>query len=117
MSPGRPLASSLIFAGDVGGTKTHLALFDPGPPLRLVRLETFRSGSYPSIEAMLDAFLGDGAGPLAAAALGVAGPVVGETVVPPNVPWESGCGAEPPSMRRSSTRGASRRSWLEFRCG
>ncbi len=25
----------MILAGDVGGTKTLLALFDPGPPLRL----------------------------------------------------------------------------------
>jgi len=77
----------VILAGDVGGTKTHLALFDPGPPLRLVRLETFRSSAFPSLEAMVDLFLQGGAAPLHAAALGVAGPVVGASAALPNVAW------------------------------
>jgi glucokinase len=77
----------VILAGDVGGTKTHLGLFDSGPPLRLVRLETFRSGAFPSLEAMVDLFLQGGATPLRAAALGVAGPVVGAGAALPNVAW------------------------------
>ncbi len=77
----------MILAGDVGGTKTHLALFDPGPPLRLVRLETFRSGAFPSLEAMVDRFLQGGAAPVRAAALGVAGPVVGASAALPNLAW------------------------------
>lgn len=77
----------VILAGDVGGTKTHLALFDPGPPLRLVRLETFRTGAFASLEEMLGAFLHDRDLPLAAAALGVAGPVVGGAATLPNVTW------------------------------
>jgi glucokinase len=77
----------MILAGDLGGTKTHLALFEPGPPLRLVRLETFASAAFPSLDAMLDRFRGEGAPRLAAAALGVAGPIVGATAVLPNLAW------------------------------
>ncbi|HEX9240895.1 MAG TPA: glucokinase [Anaeromyxobacter sp.] len=81
------LENRVILAGDVGGTKTDLALFDPGPPLRLVRLETFRTGAFPSLEEMIGAFLRDGDLPLAAATLGVAGPIVRGTAVLPNVSW------------------------------
>ena len=77
----------MILAGDVGGTKTRLALFDPGPPLRLVRLETFRSGAFASLEAIVDEFLRGGEVPLVGAALGVAGPIVGTTAVLPNLAW------------------------------
>jgi len=77
----------VILAGDVGGTKTHLALFEPGPPLRLVRLETFQTGAFASLEEMVGAFLREGDVPLAAAALGVAGPVVGGAAALPNVTW------------------------------
>ena len=85
--PERAIGPRSILAGDVGGTKTNLGLFDPGPPLRLVRFATFRSGAYASLEAILDAFLPDGAGPLAAAALGVAGPIVRQSALLPNVAW------------------------------
>ncbi len=77
----------MILAGDVGGTKTLLALFDPGPPLRLARLETYRSAAYESLEAMVDAFLRGGGAPPAAAAFGVAGPIVGQAAVLPNLAW------------------------------
>jgi glucokinase len=77
----------VILAGDVGGTKTHLALFDT-EPLRLVRLETFRTGAFSSLEEMVAAFLRDGDVPPAAATFGVAGPIVRETAVLPNVTWD-----------------------------
>lgn len=47
-----------ILAGDVGGTKTNLALYSPvesGLPLRILR--SFRSSGYPSLEAILEEFL------------------------------------------------------------
>ena len=77
----------MILAGDVGGTKTHLALFDGGPPLRLVRLETFHSSAFASMEEMIDAFRGASPAPVSAAALGVAGPIVGAKAVLPNLAW------------------------------
>ncbi|HEX9049136.1 MAG TPA: glucokinase [Anaeromyxobacter sp.] len=77
----------MILAGDVGGTKTLLALFEPGPPLRLVRAETFRSAAFPSLSAIVERFRADAPGPIAAAGLGVAGPIVGTAAVLPNLPW------------------------------
>ena len=51
-----------LLAGDIGGTKTELALFSPerGPRKPLARAE-FPSGNYPSLEAIVREFL-DGAG-------------------------------------------------------
>ena len=51
----------MILAGDIGGTKTLLALVDPqagiGQPVRETR---FSSKDYPSLDAMLADFLTDG---------------------------------------------------------
>ncbi len=77
----------MILAGDVGGTKTLLALFDPGPPLRLERAATFESAAFPSLAAIIDAFRREAPAAIAAAALGVAGPILGTTAVLPNLPW------------------------------
>jgi glucokinase len=77
----------MILAGDVGGTKTLLGLYDPGPPLRLVRVESFPSASHPSLEAMIEAFRRDAPGPIATAALGVAGPILGGRAALPNLAW------------------------------
>jgi glucokinase len=77
----------MILAGDIGGTKTLLGLYDPGPPLRPVRVESFPSASFPSLEAMIEAFRRDAPGPIAAAAMGVAGPILGGGAVLPNLAW------------------------------
>ena len=48
----------MIVAGDIGGTKTHLALFDWNKDrVDPVRLETFQSADYTSLEDMLTEFL------------------------------------------------------------
>ncbi len=77
----------MILAGDVGGTKTLLALFDPGPPLRPVRLASFRSASFPSLAAIVEAFRPAAEERVTAAALGVAGTIRGTTAALPNLPW------------------------------
>jgi glucokinase len=81
----------VILAGDVGGTKTVLAVFDPsaGPNgLRLVREQTFPCAEYPSLEAILDQFMTPRqAEALWAAAFGVAGPVDGNVSKITNLPW------------------------------
>jgi glucokinase len=72
----------MILAGDTGGTKTVLALFDPsGKP---VREQMFHCADYPSLEAIVDAFA---PGPVIGACFGVAGPVVGGTAKITNLPW------------------------------
>lgn len=76
----------MILAGDVGGTKTTLALFDDG---RLVREATVASRDFGSLEAAIARFLE--AGPrvaIAALAIGIAGPVVDGRCTTTNLPWQ-----------------------------
>jgi glucokinase len=80
----------IVLAGDVGGTKTDLALFDRTPQgLALVRDDTLPSRSCESLEAAIDRFLA-GAEPrpaIEAVCLGVAGPVIDGRCVATNLPW------------------------------
>jgi glucokinase len=75
-------------AGDIGGTKTVLALceVDAGGAPRVVREAQFPCERYASLEAILDEFL---AAPvaLAGACFGVAGPVTGGAAKITNLPW------------------------------
>ena len=65
----------MILAGDVGGTKTNLALYSPAEGgFRRVLLRSFRSSAYPSLEAILEEFLA-GQGKVTLGCIGVAGPV------------------------------------------
>ena len=80
----------MILAGDVGGTKTVLALFDErAVPLALVREAALASRQHAHFEELLRSFLGvRGAGVINAACFGVAGPVVDGHVVTTNLPWQ-----------------------------
>jgi glucokinase len=80
----------MILAGDIGGTKTVIGLFEQaGGRLQAVREETFPSKSYATLEAILDRFLGGGSRPaLRSACFGVAGPVVEGKSKTTNLPWE-----------------------------
>lgn len=67
----------MILAGDVGGTKTLLGLFDrDGRRLRASRIATFASAEWTSFEAMIAAFLSEGKERPRRAAFGIAGPIV-----------------------------------------
>jgi glucokinase len=77
----------MILAGDVGGTKTRLALYDPADAPRAPRLERrLESRAYPSLEALIRDFLPAATAP-SRAVLGVAGPVVEQRVVATSLPW------------------------------
>jgi glucokinase len=80
----------MILAGDVGGTKTALALFDrQGADFTLVREATLPSQEFPGLAEAIARFLADGpSGPIEAASFGVAGPVVEGRAVTTNLPWE-----------------------------
>lgn len=80
----------MILAGDIGGTKTVIGLFEEGAGrLQAVREETFPSSSHGTLEEILDQFLGRGPRPpLHAACFGVAGPVVEGKSTATNLPWE-----------------------------
>ena len=78
-----------VLAGDVGGTKTDLALYALEPPRRLtlLRQQTYPSPRYPSLEAVLAEFVPASGDRVAAAAFGIPGPVLGDVVTTTNLPW------------------------------
>jgi glucokinase len=68
---------SLYLAGDIGGTKTRLALYSPkiGPHKPFVD-KTYLSNDFPSLESIVQEFLVDRSEKILSASLGVAGPVI-----------------------------------------
>jgi glucokinase len=80
----------VILAGDVGGTKTNVALFEvvDGAP-RLVRSAKFRSAEFPGLAALISAFLSEARElKIEAACFGVPGPVLENRASTPNLSWE-----------------------------
>lgn len=105
----------MILAGDIGGTKTNLALYDwTTERAEPIRLETFHSADYKSLEEILAEFLTPPKPPtpldelesaqtddqdvqkegipvepvkLAAACFGIAGPVIENQSHTTNLPW------------------------------
>ena len=80
----------MILAGDVGGTKTALALFERAPAgLQPVREAIMPSRAFDSLESAIGRFLADGPSVVIdAACVGVAGPVVGGRTTATNLAWE-----------------------------
>ena len=77
----------MILAGDIGGTNARLALFDDGKKKPIAQ-HTFHSAEYPSLEAVLAAFVTKAqAKRIRAASFGVAGPVINQRCVGTNLPW------------------------------
>ncbi len=78
----------MILAGDIGGTKTILALFDAreGAGRPLVE-RTFPSAEYESLEAIVGEFLKTSDEAPMAASFGVAGPVLSGRSHTTNLPW------------------------------
>ncbi len=79
----------MLLAGDIGGTKTALAVFSPddGPHAPVVE-EIFASARYPSLEALASEFLEENGLPVDRASFGVSGPVTGGKAAATNLPWE-----------------------------
>ena len=78
-------ADRRILAGDIGGTKTTLGLYDlAGGP---IRQQTFDSQAYESFEELLAEFFLSEAETLTHASIAVAGPVIGNSVNVTNLPW------------------------------
>jgi len=78
----------LLLAGDLGATKTTLALYDAaawsGVPLRQ---HTFQNRAFADFTSLLDTFLAAEQSAPTAVCLGVAGPVVANTVTMTNLNW------------------------------
>jgi glucokinase len=78
-----------LLAGDIGGTKTYLALFERREDGSLVEIEgaTYTSVSFPGLAPMVELFRGQQAPSVDAAAFGVAGPVFDGQCRATNLPW------------------------------
>lgn len=78
---------SRVVAGDIGGTKTRLAIVEVnGTQLRIVHEISYPSRDFATFDALLADFLKDAQVP-AQAAFGIAGPVQGRVVRVTNLPW------------------------------
>jgi glucokinase len=77
----------MLLAGDIGGTKTHLAVLSSEQGLEPVAQAKFRSASYPTLESVIEEFLDASEVEVDRAVIGVAGPVVRGQSTVTNLPW------------------------------
>jgi glucokinase len=81
----------MILAGDVGGTKVHLALYNfAGGRLKPIRDEKFPAHEFASLDAVVDKFLTLGSekrGEIVGACFGCPGPVRDGRLKLTNLPW------------------------------
>jgi glucokinase len=86
----------MILAGDVGGTKTNLGLFElAGGAPRAAAAATFANAEFPGLATLIEAFfrglpaeIAAAGGEVSAACFGVAGPVIDNRASAPNLAWE-----------------------------
>jgi len=78
----------MLIAGDIGGTKTDLAIFSSeGGPLVPLAQTKVHSADYPSLQVIVKEFLAKEKKPVDRACFAVAGPVIGGRVKTTNLPW------------------------------
>ena len=86
----------MILAGDVGGTKCNLAVYEVrGGEIQQITKRRYESRKFSSFEAIITEFLLEissgaketGGGKIEAAGFGVAGPVIDNRVKATNLPW------------------------------
>ena len=78
----------MLLAGDIGGTKTNLAVFSSETGWRKPYAEaTYASADYPDLESLVHEFLAQHNFPIDRASFGVAGPVVEGLASITNLPW------------------------------
>jgi glucokinase len=78
----------MLIAGDIGGTKTDLAIFsNEGGPHAPVAEAKFHSADYPSLQSIVKEFLVKTKINIDRACFAVAGPVIGGRVKTTNLPW------------------------------
>jgi glucokinase len=87
-------ARAMVLAGDVGGTKSNLGLFEvAGGVPHPLRSGKFASADYPGLAPLLEEFLGADARGVRAACFGVPGPVLENRTSTTNLAWELDGGA------------------------
>ena len=79
----------MILSGDVGGTKSHLALFEPsGEILSPVAVKSYVSQAYRSLNELVEELLAEHRVPISCAAFGIAGPIVDGRSKLTNLGWD-----------------------------
>jgi len=78
----------MLLAGDIGGTKTDLAIFsvERGPHSPITQTQV-HSADYPSLQVLVKEFLEKAKTPVERACFDVAGPVIDGRVKITNLPW------------------------------
>ncbi len=80
--------SSMLLAGDVGGTKTRLALYElKGDQFSIKAEAKYSSQSAPDLESLIEQFLKEHPAKLTGGCIGIAGPVLDGRCVATNLPW------------------------------
>jgi glucokinase len=78
----------MLLAGDIGGTKTILAVFSTETGgFTPVALNTYPSAPYDSLESIVQEFLGTIDAPVSSACFAVAGPIFAGRAQITNLPW------------------------------
>ncbi len=77
-----------ILSGDIGGTKTRLAILDIGSPTNPILEKTYPSTQFRSLTEISLDFLSGQNNPVAYATFGIAGPIYGRKCKITNLPWE-----------------------------
>jgi glucokinase len=80
--------NTFVLAGDIGGTKTNLGLFQRGKTRPIFKvMETYSSREAPNLEHIIGRFFEKHKVTIASACFGVAGPVKGGRSKTTNLPW------------------------------
>ncbi len=104
LPPGKPAGTPsskawervMILAGDIGGTKCNLALYElHSTGYRKIIQQRYESRDFAAFDQIIEKFLSEtrkettdaGAGAIEAAGFGVAGPVINHCVKATNLPW------------------------------
>jgi glucokinase len=87
--PGTARTDRYLLAGDVGVTKTVLALYPCAPETDRPSFEkTYASRDHTDFESIVDSFLSEANGSVARACFAIAGPIVRSRVRATTLPWE-----------------------------
>ena len=83
------MKNQFLLAGDIGGTKTILALFslEKGPVQPFFEV-TYQSNAYSGLDAIIKDFFSQANATAATACFGVAGPVRDGRAIITNLPWQ-----------------------------
>ncbi len=78
----------MLIAGDIGGTKTRLALVSPeAGPRQFVAEQEYHSADFPDLQPIVERFLADTNARATSACFDVAGPVIDGRARLTNLPW------------------------------